>query len=128
MKRKDIQVFKLTHNYLEKDKNIFIKTEIPEEDLLCLIKILQRQAYKDSDILQRTPLTRLEAFNFSPSEMQIILLENEAITAFPTENDLLEMKINGEYDFDFIEENLYDIWQRSTSYITDKKTYDRQMR
>lgn len=112
MKRKDIDVFQLTHTYLKEDEEVYIKTDMSEKQLLKLIKTLQAKTY---DIE--------ETYDLSPTEMRDVLLQYEGIRAFPNEDDLLEMnKKNGD-GFDFIELDLYLIWEAKNIEVSEEEIY-----
>ncbi|EQC1535580.1 hypothetical protein ACY1J9_001411 [Clostridium botulinum] len=112
MKRKNIRVFKLTHTYLE-DEAIYIRSELSEMNLTKLIKVMQRKAV---DIE--------ETFDLSPSEMCDVLLQYEGIRAYPNEEDIKELESNGKYVFDFIEIDLYRVWEASNIIVLDEEVYD----
>lgn len=107
MERKDIKVFKLTHQYID-DGEICIKTNLEELKLVKLINALQVIAV---DIE--------ETFDLAPDEMRDLLFQYEGIRNFPNEEDLREIKSKGEDSFDFIEIDLYNVWEASNIKVTD---------
>jgi hypothetical protein len=94
MKRKDIDVFKLTHTYDEGDSNIYIKADMKELDLVKLIKVWQIKGfYLD------------ETYDIEIEDMRDILIQYDNIRAYPNEDDLKELEQKSEDGFDFIDEN-----------------------
>lgn len=97
MKRKDIKVFQLTHQYLN-DGEIFVKADMTENMLSKLIKYIQTKAFEIE-----------ETYDLSPREMQDVLTQYK-VRPFPNEEDRKEIINDGGY-FDFIELDLYSIWE-----------------
>lgn len=111
MKRKDINVYKLTHTYFN-DEEVFIKSNIEEKELCKLIKSIQMKTY---DIE--------ETYDLSPIEMRDILFLYGNVRTFPYEKDIEELtKKNKDY-FDYIELDLYNIWEAVDIVITEKEAY-----
>lgn len=113
MKRKNIQVYKLTHTYLKDNEDIVIKTEMKEKDLLKLIKVLQRKAVNIE-----------ETFDLHPSEMRDVLLQYKGIRCYPNDDDIKEIKSKGEDAFDYIEIDLYNVWESSDIVVEDYELVD----
>lgn len=101
IKRENIHVFKLVHTCIKNDE-VCIKTNIKEMNLIKLINSLQIIA-----------VNMEETFDLSPSEMKDLLLLYEGIRDFPTEEDLKEFRQRGEDEFDYIEIDLYNVWEAS---------------
>lgn len=102
-------VFKLTHTYLKED-DIYIKSEMEELELVKLIKAIQVKAFNIE-----------ETFDFLPSEMRDVLLQYGKSRFFPTEDDIEEIISKGEYSFEFVEINLYEVWEASNIVVTNEE-------
>jgi hypothetical protein len=113
MKREDINVYKLTHTHSDDEEDIFIHTNMPLDDLLKLTKVIQVKAFNIED-----------TYDLFPEEMKDVLLQYEGIRHFPTEEDISEIINKGDDGFDYIEEDLYMIWEASNIKVTDKDLND----
>ena len=102
VKRKDITVYQLTHTYGSEDEEVYIKTDIKELDLVKLIKIWQMKAF----YLEET-------CDIETEDMRDILIHYDGIRVYPNQEDVKELEALGEDSFDFIEIDLYEVWEAS---------------
>ncbi|APC39920.1 hypothetical protein [Clostridium estertheticum] len=110
--QKRVSVFKLVHTCIKENEELYIKSELPEKDLVKLIKVLQTKAVS----IEKT-------FDLCPSEMMNILLQYDGIRAFPNDKDLQELYNKNEEYFNFIKIDLYSVWKNGIV-IDDKDLVD----
>lgn len=115
MRKKDIHVFKLTHTYLKDEPEFCIKTELNEKDFVKLIKVLQVKANSME-----------ETFDLSPAEMFDLLLQYKDNRLFPREKDIKEMEEKGEKSYEYIEVDLYNIWEAKDVVVTEEEIKDKK--
>lgn len=108
MKRRNINVYKLTHQYLNVKPEIFIKSEFEEMELVHLINGWQVKAVNIE-----------ETFDLDNWEMFQILLTYDKIREYPNPDDVKKIKSKGEDGFDYITLDLYNIWEASDINVSD---------
>lgn len=109
MDQNKIKVFKLSHACINDDNDVFIKTTLTEMEFVKLIKVLQGKAFNIE-----------ETFDLSPSEMISILLLYEGNRIYPNDEDLKILEDKGEDGFDYIEVDLYNVWEAANIEIREE--------